>query len=253
MKLASMYLAAAAAIAPPKISLDLSGVSAVKEDWAGHTDIAGVTRQDFVERCPAGPKWGPAKGDCAFPSAKAFDSFDKEVPVKTNIWLVDQDGETKNQLLGKDETVDFKKRGTYLFKYDALDKAGNKADQVVFVLLIDDRTAPVINPCQGLNLGVVEAASKWNICEDLAHDLIDGNLKADIKYTVSDVETNDVLFKDAKYSDVKIDTTRVGKYLVKVSVSDKAGVYGKGGQNNVASIEKAFQIVDTTKPVITII
>jgi hypothetical protein len=253
MKLASMFLAAAAATAPPKISLDLSSVNAVKEDYAGHTDVAGVTRQDFVERCPAGPKWGPAKGECSFPSAKAFDSFDKEVPVTTTIWLVDQDGVAKNQLLGKGESVDFKKRGTYLFKYDALDKAGNKAEQVVFVLLIDDTTAPVINTCQGLNLGVVEAASKWNICEDLAHDLIDGNVKSDIRYTVSNVETNAVLFKDAKYSDVKINTNLVGKYLVKVSVSDKAGVYGKGGKNNVATVEKAFQISDTTKPVVTIV
>lgn len=240
-----MMLALVAATSPPKIELDLSQVVATKEDYAGHTDVAGVTRQDYVERCPA----GRGKADCAFPSAKAFDSFDKQVPVTTNIWLVDQEGATKNT---KVAAVTFKYRATYLFKYDALDAAGNKAEQVVFVLLIDDRSKPVINPCQGLNLGVVEAASKWKLCQDKAWDNMDKDVTKSIRYTITNIGTNAVLFKNAKFSDVKVNTNLVGKYLVKISVADKAGVYGTQGISNVAATEKAFQISDTTKPVITI-
>jgi hypothetical protein len=247
-----MFIAAAAAVAPPKISLDLAQpiqsfanikdigqACGDKEDYKKHQDVAGVTRQDFVERCPA--NLANKKGDCAFPSAKAFDSFDKQVPVTTKIWLVDEEGVTKNQVVQK---VAFNKRATYLFKYDALDKAGNKAEQVVFVLLVDDRKKPVINPCQGLNLGVVEAASDWKLCQDYAADNIDKGVGPSLRYTVTNVATKAVLFDRKKFADVKIDTNIVGKYLVKVTAKDNAKMYGRGGVSNVETIEKAFQITD---------
>ena len=136
-------LALCAAVAPPTISLDLSAATTaakLSKPIYRTNDLRpeAKSRQDWTEKCPAGVSTSTAT--CPFPVAKAYDHQDKEVQVNTRVYLVDLEGKTVNRKVAK---VDFSKRSTYLFKYDASDKAGNHAEQVVFALILDDTTTPV--------------------------------------------------------------------------------------------------------------
>merc|ERR1711871_1646584 len=59
----------------------------------------------------------------------------------------------------KVSVVNFSRRSTYLFKYDVTDAAGNHAEQVVFSLILNDVTKPVIRTIGALE-ETWEAASQ---------------------------------------------------------------------------------------------
>jgi len=218
------------------------------------------SRQDWTERCAAGR---PAK-ECPFPVAKAFDANDKSLSVRTRKFLVDVDGRA---VLKEVKNVDFTKRSTYLFKYDAKDAANNHAEQVVFALVLDDQTAPKIAVCRG-SKQLVEAASKWTLCQSFANDNIDRVVTDNVQYTIAMIPDKSnlvwakknlpnkpkTLVENVKYAGAKyaIDTDVVGRYLLTLRVSDKAGVYGKGSKSNTQIAKQAIFVHDTTKPTITI-
>jgi len=127
------------------------------------------SRQDYTQRCNAGPTTGFS--NCPFPVAKAYDQQDKDISsrIVTRVFRVDFDGMAcKNTGAaatacgctgGSSKScevtaVKFNERSTYLFKYDVKDNAGNHAEQVVFALIIDDNEKPKITLC--------EAADKTN-------------------------------------------------------------------------------------------
>ena len=157
---------------------------------------AVASRQDWTEKCIADEDCATGAAGrsacttrCPFPVANAYDHQDGTgVDVTTRIFLVDEDGTTKNTAVtGGADDVDFTKRSTYLFKYDAHDQAGNRAEQVVFALILDDQTAPTINVCNGV-AETVEAASGWKLCPgSVAMDNIDGNVKSRMTYSIQDV------------------------------------------------------------------
>jgi len=213
MKAVLFLIAGAAAIAPPRIELDLSSTAVKNADLASHiktnllTGIAGVSdattdlnggtdatlmktheyastspytktanskhitsRQDWSQQCPAKTA---TLLTCPFPTPKAFDHNDREVDVKTNVFLIDLDGADsldgnslpavidENDIFTEGSKL-YGKRATYLFKYDAVDEAGNRAEQVVFALILNDQTKPNINPCYAENSIAVEAATQAN-------------------------------------------------------------------------------------------
>jgi hypothetical protein len=103
-------MAFAAAAAPPRISLNLEGMS---QAYKLQTPIlrqpdsnATTSRQDWTEKCAANRicnaeenSYGPCTGwtetskeTCPFPKAHGYDHVDKEVKVTTRIYLVDFDG-----------------------------------------------------------------------------------------------------------------------------------------------------------------
>lgn len=270
MKFSLLFAAVGAAMAPPKISLDLEGMvastklatSIYRPHNEGLKQPSGKvvkSRQDWTEKCAAGR---PA-AECPLPKAKAFDANDKSLTVRTRMFLVDVGGYS---LLKEVKKVDFTKRSTYLFKYDATDAAMNHAEQVVFALVLDDQTAPKISVCKK-DKQVVEAASSWTLCKSFATDNIDGVVSNNVKYTIDMLpgKTNKVfavkklptkpstLVKDVTYAQAQriIDTDVVGKYLLTLKVSDKAGVYGKNSKNNRQVARQAIVVQDTTKPTIS--
>jgi hypothetical protein len=114
MKTTALFaaLASASAVAPPRISLNLEGMtqayklqeSIVRTHDQGyknynHTTAAGQTltspevavksQQDWTEKCPA--KQATAT-NCPQPVAQAYDHFDKAVDVTTRLFLVDFEG-----------------------------------------------------------------------------------------------------------------------------------------------------------------
>lgn len=103
MKL-SLFVAGVASVAadaePPVISLnfdaksDFTKIMKLKNSVVRSHDLGyknnGVqvgSRQDWVERCPAGRS---TKASCPFPKASAFDHNDGKVFVTKRIYLVDQ-------------------------------------------------------------------------------------------------------------------------------------------------------------------
>lgn len=222
----------AGAVAPPRISLNLEGMTSAYElknsidrvhDLAyqndnhhengneANTNPSGTptnvnSRQDWTEKCPAGTATDEA--NCPHPVAKAYDHFDgKNIEVSTRIFLVDRNGTavTGSNCPAAEKaaachvgdgaccvsSVDYSKRATYLFKYDAQDKAGNHAEQIVFALILDDTTAPVYQTkCR--NDGTpdfeaaltVEAVSDWRLCDLHSVDNIDGDVSDNIRYDI---------------------------------------------------------------------
>jgi hypothetical protein len=205
------------------------------------------SRQDWTQKCKANLNQAAGEKTCPFPVAKAYDHQDGKLTVKTRVFLVDQEGKTQNRQVKK---VDFTKRSTYLFKYDARDNAGNRAEQVVFALILDDTTAPRINMC-GDVAETVEAASAWKLCAgSTASDNIDGSLTKNIKYTVLQVATKTYLLRDGTLAQARkaLTTKTVGRFLVTLKVADKAGLYGHNSRNNVDAVSKAILVKDTRKP-----
>jgi len=249
MKLSLIFCAAAAAVAPPTIALDLAALHNAykleKPVYRKHDLHKGVkSRQDWTEKCAAGS--GTTTKTCPFPVAKAYDHQDKSVKVSTRVFLVDADGKTVNRRVKK---VNFAKRSTYLFKYDASDLAGNHAEQVVFALILDDSKAPVLTMC-GKVSETWEAATKKRLCKSsTAWDNIDGSLTRTIKHKIVRIRKN-----KKNYPVKNIDTRTVGRFLVTFSVRDRAGAYGRNplAKGNYAFARKAVLVRDTRPPLIKV-
>jgi hypothetical protein len=264
MLFTAAILATAAAVAPPRIELDLSAMSnayklassVVRSHDLGYQQTNGaavMSRQDWSEKCPAGATTNPT--NCPFPSAKAWDHTDQDVDVTTRVKLVDEDGASMDVDVNQ---VNFLKRSTYLFRYDAHDTSGNRAEQVIFALILDDVTAPSINVCGGASENV-EAASDWTLCAgSVAADNIDVLTAADITYTIQAVNNAGsggvFLCQDASHATAatKITTEDVGQWLVTLCASDSAGVYGTNAVNNKKCESKAVRVSDTRPPIINI-
>jgi len=253
MKLSCALLALCAASAPPRISLTLDEsaiLTKLAPGIAREHDLSKVnpngkkvgSQQDWTQRCPAGSS---NKKNCPFPKARAVDHQDANVKVVTRIFLVDADGKTSNTEVPK---VNFAKRSTYLFKYDATDSAGNHAEQVVFALILDDTTAPVIDLC-GKSHEIVQAASAWTLCgSTTASDNVDGAIKT-FSYTVK--QGKNILAREVPLAIARkyVNSRKMGTFAVTVTAHDKAGIYGKGAQDNVVSASKMVVVRDTLKPV----
>jgi hypothetical protein len=196
--------------------------------------------------------------------------------VTTRIYLVDRDGTPVTDMT--QDVVSFAKRATYLFKYDAMDKAGNKAEQVVFALILDDTTAPMFRAkCQNQGPAfspaiTVEAVSSWRLCDLLAFDNIDTIPKTRITYKIDYLARDHQVFKNnyrmhqVSVGNLKAGSTyneaakyfnpngkgveMVGKYLVTASVTDYAGVYGHNAENNLRTQQQAILVRDTVAPTI---
>ena len=210
------------------------------------TTVGDATRSGtWTLRLPA----GQMPSEDAIPTADAWDLSDPDVAPARSIYIIDRDGTSLNDSVALPE---FNNRSTYLFQYDAQDQAGNHADQVVFALILDDQVAPTIT--RGDASETVEAASDWTLAAATASDNIDGDLTANIIYSVENVTTSTTLGTDLTYAEAAalFNTTQVGNYLVTMQVSDAAGIYGSNNQNNTATAQKAISIQDTLAPVITL-
>jgi hypothetical protein len=206
-----------------------------------------VSRQNWVMRAGAGEE------HLRLPIARAWDHVDSDLAVSTTITLIDLDGNTEETVVSE---VDFSRRSTYLFRYDARDSAGNYAEQAAIALILDDQQAPVIS-LEGNGQEVVEASSAWTLPGASATDNIDGELNANIRYQVDEVSNSAspvLLGEDLTHAQASalIDTSTPGKYLVTLRVNDEAGIYGLNNSNNQATARRQIQVRDTLPPVITL-
>jgi hypothetical protein len=302
MKLISAVatLALASATAPPRIELDLSGGSSTQVASGGTTggsmstggagifklasavirthdlgykqpDLATnvISKQEITMVCEAGPT---AATTCKIPTAKAWDWQDQTVPITTRIFLIDEDGTTR--YISKSE-VDYTKRKTYMFRYDARDSSGNYAQQVVFVLDLNDITPPVITWCGtaasnagsetieaggGYRPGESKCPAKWYLCAGTeATDNQDGDVSATLKYTVEKLggigDTADFRVQLGSYTAAKdaITSEELGQFKVTATANDYANIYGLNYVNNVNTADKLITVQDTFAPWIEIV
>jgi len=242
------------AVAPPKIELELS---------LSQSQANG--QQDYTQRCPASASLTQA--DCPFPKPKATDtSTTEELNVTTTLFLVDRDGSPGPNCDNDCNAtqVDFSMRSTYLFNYNAVDSAGNEAEEVIFVLYLDDLTIPEIHRC-GAAVEAVEAASNWQMCAFTATDNFDdaSTITANLRYDVYHKDKNDQVNKvcDMCTHDATknaISALKLGQYEVYPYVHDNAGPYGQNGRDNVnggndPAFRKSIMVDDTLPPYIELL
>jgi len=210
-----------------------------------------LSRQDVTLRCAvceSADECVNYQNKCKLPMPKAYDHQDKAINVETRLYLVDDEGTTMDQ---RKTSINFAKRSTYLLKYDAVDYAGNHAEQAVVALILDDLEAPEITVCQG-HAETVEAGSGWELCAgSSAWDNIDHDVTSRITYEVTtDVQGipqtsgQDTL----ENAQAAVSSLHPGNYVVTLRVEDKAGVYGVGYKNNFATAEKVVDVEDTQGP-----
>lgn len=158
------------------------------------------SRMDWTQECDASTA---SVENCPFPVPRAFDHNDQVIIPTTNVYIVDYDGQTNSAdqpsaplgelgasivlpakvfpdsthstaadlLINVAEPTFYQKRWTALFKYDAVDDAGNRADQVVFALVMNDHEAPTITSCYGPESEIdIEAASTKSATAALTSD-----------------------------------------------------------------------------------
>jgi len=198
------------------------------------------SRQDWTGREAAGTIPDPE-----LPTASAWDRLDTPITVNATYQRIDLDGTACTENCSVAE-INFSQRSTYLLEYDAHDQAGNHAEQVVFALILDDRIAPSITVAGG-NAETIEFGSDWTLAESTALDNIDGNLTANIRYQVDNVTAGTVLGTDLTYAAATslVTTSVVADYMVTMTVSDQAGIYGQDSTNNNTVAHKAVAVRHT--------
>lgn len=181
------------------------------------------SRQDYTIRCAICTETDCStyhETTCKLPMARAYDHYNGTIPVVSTLYRVDHqvactnggtapdsadkapsgcdlgDYATGTSTSGENQesSIDFTKRATYLLKYDAEDASGNKAEQVVVALILDDLVAPTLSPCGGLSSSqkTVEAGSGWSLCNDAsALDNYDGDVSKRIRVKVAECTAYD--------------------------------------------------------------
>ena len=123
--------------------------------------------------------------------------------------------------------VDPTEIGVYTVTYDVADSSGNPAVQVVRTVHVVDTTMPVITRLGAAEM-TVEAGSTYTDAGATAYDVTDGDL------TEAIMVVNNV------------DVAQLGVYTVTYDVADSSG-------NQAQQVTRTVNVVDTTKPVITLL
>lgn len=273
-------LGVSADTAPPTISLDLdestltqyaqpkSGVncaanSAFCRQRTGANAYGGGTHgytENFSKTCPAGPRTDATS--CPVPTARAYDHHDGELSVVKKIYLVNNNG-VKGSTTQTFDKINYALRSEWLMTFDAEDNAGNKAQQIVFAMILDDTTAPTITPKTG-SPHVLEACDKDNTGQDVASrqywlapnnnpamDNYDGDLTNELKITVkapNAAQGNTYTQNSVTPPRIELNTHVLGTWTMTYSVHDHAGMFGANGQDNSASMIGQVVVRDTIAP-----
>jgi len=304
---AAAILATAAAAAAPKISLSLDtatfynhngiATASATSTWPQIGSTGEEHQKDFSMKCAAGPNANATT--CPPPTVTAMSHDGQSIAPVRKIYLVDTDGDTVGNThpagysantgpWTEMSEISYEKRATYVIKYDADDEAGNAAEQITFVLVLDDTTPPRIEPdiCTPPN-HVVQAGAPvgwtaidgettgWTMCDSThaVDNLVTLNsagvtdAMANLRYTITHmtsqnggVTTPDVLITKGTYADAQnvltpdhaISPMNTGTYHVDITTHDFAHTYGHSGHDNEATVQVELQVMDTDPPVIVV-
>jgi hypothetical protein len=206
----------------PVISLDLVGVKLRTEipvPRSSTTPAIGSQTKAIV--CTVGDK-----ANCHLPEARAFDHQDKDLDVTEKTILINNDGVASWE---KSKQINFSLRSEWCIEYTASDMSGNEAEAVHFMVILKDRNAPVIREVD-IPKSLEAAEKRFTPPKATAVDDYDGPVPV-------------------KFFPSRVDLSTVGSKSVTYISHDHAGVFGKGGKDNVAKRTYNIQVGDTTAPV----
>merc|ERR1711871_1087445 len=176
----------------------------------------------------------------------------------------------------------FTERGNWLMRYDATDASGNTAEQLVFMLTLDDLTKPQFTTtCDAKQTLEAFSDTTTSLCttetaqDNVATDgtrVVTPTIRYKMAYTYNgDAENLDKDPRAYAYKDVanmcddtttgyctkaqlqaRVTKTKVGLFSITAYAWDHAGMYGYGGQNNVQTYNREVIVRDVVKPTITL-
>jgi len=211
---------------------------------------------------------------CSLPQARAYDHYGGDLNVSTTIFLVDNNENDESYISQEKSNINWQHRGRYLIYYDAEDKSGNHAEQVVLQVVLDDHEAPKFD-ANCVDETEEAANTEFKFCKLNATDnCIQENqtaLNNRIKYTLKRGEVDVGTYPGASYAlastwlttywlrcdasgpimqDGKADDFDLGTFTVTATVNDLAGPFGEGDQNNNRTTSFDVTFVDSTPPTI---
>ena len=137
------------------------------------------------------------------------------------------DGDLTTAITLGGDTLNTGVAGTYVLAYNVLDLAGNAADEVTRTINVVDTTAPTI-ALLGDNPATAECGGEYEDAGATATDVCEG----DLTYAI-------------EVAGDTVDTAVPGAYTLTYDVADAA-------LNAAAQVTRTVNVVDTTKPVITL-
>jgi hypothetical protein len=270
-------LGAVGVAAAPVISLNLDEATGMPTEYAagakagmqsdrertGSAAYGGGTHgftENFSKTCHA---MTSTPVTCPMPTARAYDHHDGELTVIQKLYRVNNNG-IKGSTTQTFSEIDYNLRSEWLLTFDAEDRSGNKAQQVVFAMILDDQVAPVITP-KVPNPTTIEACNRDNLYQEtganrqywdlpnnnIATDNYDGNLEAELKILVT--APNSVTPQEYVQGDsptIKINTHVLGDWTIIYSSHDHAGMFGHSGIDNSVQLTAKIVVADTLPPVI---
>ncbi len=160
----------------------------------------------------------------------ALDGSNPQIILVGNVYTelgatITDNYDTSFSLVINDGAVNVNTLGSYSVTYDVTDSSGNIADQVIRTVNVVDQEAPVIN-LTGAIPQIIEVHTPYTELGALVTDNVDTGLTATIDATSVNVNV-------------------VGSYSVTYNATDLSS-------NDATEVTRTVNVVDTTKPVITL-
>jgi hypothetical protein len=244
----------------PVISLELDS-SIRKLNTRSHykaENKAKATGQGYTHECPAND--AKASSRCKLPKASAYDHHDKldETDIKRTVMRVEMGPKGSKSTACKsncvckdtestrshkcDKFIDFKSRGTYAVDYKLCDRSGNCAEDVVFAVILDDKSAPKF--------------SFGKVSRKFTQECRKGSTMIPMPYVYDNVDTPAQIRSTLRINGAKSMKQYLRSYKVsttyRYTINDFAGIFGKNSkvQGNTATTTRVFTVKDTLRPLI---
>lgn len=218
---------------------------------------------NYVEKYSRTCEAGSAEAaTCSLPAAHAWDHRDGNLDVTKVIKLLNNDGTAVATDMQVKTEIDYSIRSEWAIEYDATDNSGNKAEQLIFTLVLDDTIAPTLAPTLDSDVTIESCDSDnarqipnhrqlWGIpINNVAHDNIDGDLSDAITISLKNPAGKTIQVK--KQGSLKrpmwLNSFTLGTFEVEYKVSDNAGMFGFHGVSNTNSKTTKVHVQDTTAP-----
>ncbi len=169
-------------------------------------------------------------GDNSITIEAGFTYIDLGATASDNI-----DGDITNSIIVEGDTVDSEIVGTYIITYNVSDTAGNVAEEVTRIIIVEDTAAPIISGLasytvleniENLVLGSVSSDSEtiWSIAGDDA-----------ALFSIN--EQGEISFKESPDYETPLDNNQGNDYLIKIIATDL--------NENISELEVTINVLDT--------
>ena len=251
----------AAADEAPVITLDLEDVTPLGLKYHNAHYASGPAKnKDFSTTCTTKASTSVT---CPEPHASAYDHHDGELQVTKSLYLVNNDGVVP-PTTPLETAIDYNLRAQWLLKYDASDRAGNDAEQVVFSMILDDPIAPEIvtslKPSITLQSCDIDNEDQdqsnrqyWvfpmnNAVMDNYDGMLSDELKIEVRHPGMSAGAPATVYTQDASTTIAIDTHTLGDWGITYSAHDHAGIFGTDGEDNVAQVTGSIKVIDTIPP-----